>query len=288
MKPDASPKPSKPQATTTEVVADELAPQRAVQEYLNALLQEATTQAKVEDAQVTTPTVTVAPSVEALVQVPEPVAPPVEPQPLVEPPVKVASPKVDVAPPQVKPAEPQVSQAEPALVPKTADEPSQESQVWTDGRPPWAQERFECLLFKVAGLTLAVPLVELGGVLVMEDEMRPLFGQPDWFLGLLPSKTAGTVKTVNTARWVMQEKCPDNLDDSFKYVIRMEGSDWGMACHSVEDAITLEPHQVRWRSDRGRRPWLAGTVIEHMCAIMDISALLALLQQSNAGNSNNR
>ncbi|RMV85651.1 CheW domain-containing protein [Pseudomonas amygdali pv. tabaci] len=57
----------------------------------------------------------------------------------------------------------------------------------SDGRPAWAAEPFECLLFDVAGLTLAVPLVCLGSIYPLAgQELTPLFGQPDWFLGILP------------------------------------------------------------------------------------------------------
>ena len=66
--------------------------------------------------------------------------------------------------------------------------------VDTDGRPAWASEAFECLLFDVAGLTLAVPLVCLGSIYSLAGhELTPLFGQPEWFLGILPSQ-AGNLK----------------------------------------------------------------------------------------------
>ncbi len=42
-----------------------------------------------------------------------------------------------------------------------------------DGRPAWAAEPFECLLFDVAGLTLAVPLVCLGSIYPLENQERP-------------------------------------------------------------------------------------------------------------------
>ncbi len=237
-----------------------LAPQRAVQEYLDTLLQDAVAQAREEDILA----VQVPVEIDLTEALSEPVAAVVG---LTTTEVADAAMAL-TAPPSV------VAQSE--IAPAGA---------WCDGRPTWAQQRFECLLFKVAGLTLAVPLVELGGVLVVEKDLRPLFGQPDWFLGLLPSKATGTVKAVDTARWVMPEKYTDAAGNGFKYVVLMAGSDWGMACHSVEDAITLEPHQVRWRSDRSRRPWLAGTVIDHMCAIMDVAALRELLQQSQAANA---
>lgn len=236
-----------------------LAPQRAVQNYLNTLLQDATTQALQQDTQIETVVETDVEAASATVD-----------EPRIEPVVAVV------------PVVEQVTEAVTESLLQT--EPDSAAESWKDGRPAWAQQRFECLLFKVAGLTLAVPLVELGGVLVIEQELRQLFGQPDWFLGLLPSKTAGTVKVIDTARWVMPDKCPEQGYTDFKYVILMDGSDWGMGCHTVEDAVTLEPDQVSWRSDRGRRPWLAGTVVDHMCAIMDVAALHRLLRQSQAGN----
>lgn len=242
-----------------------LAPQQAVQNYLDALLSDATSIALQEDAQ-TVASVVEAGTVESTVGIPAAVV--AEPSLSTNTQV-IAETATDVV-------------IEQQLETKTELqlETAPSSDRWHNGYPDWAQQRFECLLFKVAGLTLAVPLVELGGVLVVEEELRPLFGQPDWFLGLLPSKTAGTVKAIDTARWVMPEKYPEKGLSDFKYVILMEGSEWGMACHSVEDAITLEPDQVRWRSDRGRRPWLAGTVIDHMCAIMDVAALMELLRQN--------
>jgi purine-binding chemotaxis protein CheW len=167
-------------------------------------------------------------------------------------------------------------------------DPGRETTPWINGRPPWAQERFDCLLFKVAGLMLAVPLVELGGVLTIEAELKPLFGQPDWFLGLLPSKAEGTVRVVDTARWVMPERYSESSRENLKYVILMEKSEWGIACHGVAKAITLEPNQVSWRTNRGLRPWLAGTVIEHMCALMDVSALVKLLQAEDVNRDEQR
>lgn len=227
---------------------DTLAPQRAVQEYLDTLLHDATTQAEV------------------VAEVPV-VAPAIEIAPVVTP--VVAEPEVTTT----------VVETVEVIEDTHTDVAEKYTTEWIDGRPSWAQEAFECLLFQVAGLTLAVPLVELGSVLNFDEELSPLFGQPDWFLGLLPSKTAGTVRVMDTARWVMPEKYTEAARENLKYVILMKNSDWGMSCHEVAEAIKLTPDQVRWRSDRGRRPWLAGTVIEHMCAIMDVAALVDLVNE---------
>lgn len=140
----------------------------------------------------------------------------------------------------------------------------------------WREQPFEALLFEVGGLKLAVPLVSLGTIHALDAEITPLFGQPDWFLGILPT-IGGNLKVLDTARWVMPERyCPE-LKDNLRFVISVQGYDWGMAVHGVSKSIKLAPEQVKWRSQEGKRPWLAGTVIEHMCALLDVSALADLL-----------
>ncbi|MDR2307384.1 MAG: chemotaxis protein CheW [Paucimonas sp.] len=146
-----------------------------------------------------------------------------------------------------------------------------------DGRPSWAAEPFECLLFDVAGLTLAVPLVCLGSIYTLAgQELTPLFGQPDWFLGILTCQ-AGNLKVLDTARWVMPDRYRDDFRQGLQYVISVQGYEWGLAVHQVSRSLRLDPNEIKWRSQRGQRPWLAGTVIEHMCALLDVAALAELI-----------
>ncbi|MCQ2031135.1 chemotaxis protein CheW [Stutzerimonas zhaodongensis] len=147
----------------------------------------------------------------------------------------------------------------------------------SSSQPEWGEEPFECLLFDVAGLTLAVPLVSLGSIYPLAGhDLTPLFGQPSWFLGILPSQ-AGNLKVLDTARWVMAERYRDDFRDGLQYVISVQGYEWGLAVHQVSRSIRLDPKEVKWRSQRSQRPWLAGTVIDHMCALVDVAALAELI-----------
>ncbi|MFJ3470133.1 chemotaxis protein CheW [Pseudomonas sp. NPDC090201] len=175
------------------------------------------------------------------------------------------------------------NQAEPVkgLVEPVADVhlPAQRPPVppTSDERPQWAEEPFECLLFDVAGLTLAVPLVCLGSIYPLAGhELTPLFGQPDWFLGILPSQ-AGNLKVLDTARWIMPDRYRDDFRQGLQYVISVQGYEWGLAVHQVSRSLRLDPSEIKWRTHRGQRPWLAGTVIEHMCALLDVSELAELI-----------
>lgn len=145
-----------------------------------------------------------------------------------------------------------------------------------NGLPQWAQEKFDVLLFDVAGLTLAVPLIALGQIYPLTDDLTPLFGQADWFMGLQPTPM-GKIRTVNTARFVMPEKYNETFLQKARYVMSLDGVPWGLALDSVNQPMRLDPDQVKWRSDRSKRPWLAGTVKEHMCALLDVPRIAQLL-----------
>jgi purine-binding chemotaxis protein CheW len=56
---------------------------------------------------------------------------------------------------------------------------------------------------------------------------------------------------------------------------------WGLAVDSVTQPISLLPEDVKWRSDRSKRPWLAGTVKEHMCALLDIPMIAQMLMSAD-------
>lgn len=155
---------------------------------------------------------------------------------------------------------------------------------WLDnGRPAWAQNEFEVLLFQVSGLTLAVPLVALGQIYELTDELTPLFGQANWFMGLQPTPT-GKIRTINTALFVMPERYDERFLETAQLVMSINGLPWGLAVDSVNQPITLQPDDVKWRSERSKRAWLAGTVKNHMCALIDVPQMGQLLQNADANH----
>jgi purine-binding chemotaxis protein CheW len=149
-----------------------------------------------------------------------------------------------------------------------------------NGRPQWAQKPFECLLFKSGGLTLAVPLVELGSIYPLEEgDIAQIFGQIDWFLGLMRTKY-GNLRVVDTARVVMPERYCDEMTAGYHFVLSLSNSDWGLGIDAIDGTTLLDPEAVRWRSsDRSKRPWLAGTVVEKMCALLDVAQMRWMFDQ---------
>lgn len=144
--------------------------------------------------------------------------------------------------------------------------------------PAWAGARFQCLLFAVRGLTLAVPLEALCGITEWNDGITKLPERPSWFLGVMTyrDQQAGII---DTAGVVMPEREAENgAEPGYAHIIFFDEGRWGLACERVDQVITLEKDQVRWRTSRTKRPWLAGTVIDQMCALLDIEALAGMIK----------
>ncbi len=239
-------------------------PASAIASYLDDLLHTATDTALREERLEPEP----APTQTEVKVEPAPVKAPVETKPVVaEAPVAEAS----VAEAPV--ARTEVPEPEVAAQPEPESEP-----VQPDGRPDWSGAPFECLIFTVAGLQLAVPLILLGAIHRVEDdsEIRPIPGSPRWYMGIRPDRDQN-LRVVDTAEWIMAGRVPDNARDNYRFVIRLDNSEWGLACDDVAQSFTLRPDEVRWRTARSKRPWLAGTVIDHMCALIDVRTMADLL-----------
>lgn len=214
---------------------------------------------------------------------------------------KVAEPEVAVAEPEVATevavAEPEVAVATPVVEPQVAVAPvvtqvKQKQKVLTPQE--LAQERmraklqaisanwknvdlgqqFQVLFFLVQGVRFAVPLIDLGGIFEC-DKITQLFGKPSWFMGI--TDVRGTkINIVDTLRWVMPEI--GDSPDKYPYLISLGKSQWSIGCDVLEGNRTLTSNQIKWREIPGNRPWLAGIVTSEKCALLHVSALIALFE----------
>jgi purine-binding chemotaxis protein CheW len=143
----------------------------------------------------------------------------------------------------------------------------------------YREGNFQAMFFDVAGLTIAVPLIELGGI-HSNGKTTSLMGKPDWFKGVMLHRDV-KVNVVDTARWVMPEKCDEALISglNYQYIIMLNDSSWGLTAENLIDTVTLKQEDVKWLDTPNKRPWLAGLVKNRMCALLDVEALIKLLEK---------
>ena len=143
----------------------------------------------------------------------------------------------------------------------------------------YRQGDFQAMFFDVAGLLVAVPLIELGGI-HNSEKTSSLMGKPDWFSGVMLHRDE-KINVVDTALWVMPEKCDQALKDSlnYQYVIMLSNSHWGLSAEKLVDTVVLKQSDVKWLDSPSKRPWLAGLVKDRMCALLDVESLIRLLDE---------
>jgi len=142
--------------------------------------------------------------------------------------------------------------------------------------PSWAQDEFQALFFKVDKLTLVIPLTELLRMIKIEKQPSKLPGQPTWFMGLLESH-GQQVGILDTGQLILGKSRGQqrNLEQQpFQSILITHDGKWGLACDEILSIGKIEPDQVRWRTLRQKRPWLVGTVIEELTAVIDVNHLV--------------
>jgi len=155
-------------------------------------------------------------------------------------------------------------------------------QVSDTGVPEWAETRFQCLMFNVSGLKLAVPLVKLNSVIPWDENITQTPNQTEWYLGLV-QHLQNQIKVIDTALLVMPENRHKNLQDDasgrLSHILLVDDYKWGLACSSIGDVIWLSKDEVKWRKNKTSRAWLSGTSLEHLCAIMDTEVFAQMLTE---------
>jgi purine-binding chemotaxis protein CheW len=144
--------------------------------------------------------------------------------------------------------------------------------------PEWAEEPFQCLLFSLRGMTLAVPLLSLDGIMKWEEEIAPLPGQPDWHMGIVLNRGQQVV-VVDTAQLLVPDKLGKAGEEREKgsHILVIGGGSRGLACDSLAKPVTLTKDDVRWSAPGGNRPWVAGTIVEKLCILLNVECLLEMI-----------
>jgi len=138
------------------------------------------------------------------------------------------------------------------------------------------EDNFQVLFFELNQVTFAIPLTDLGGIYQLSDSLNFLMGKPAWFRGVM-SHNERLYNIVDTASWLQLGKNAEELE--YSHFILLGSTAWGLSCENLLGTETLNKDQIRWREEKGSRPWLAGMVKQKMCALIHAEELVKLLDQ---------
>ncbi len=141
-------------------------------------------------------------------------------------------------------------------------------------------ERFQVLLCEVAGLNIAIPLLELGGIHKL-TKISPIAGKPAWFKGIL-IKGDEKYNCIDAAKWIMPERYTPEMAETinYKFAIQLGKTPFVLCCESIHTTLDLTKTDVKWLNQEKKRPWLAGLIKEKMCALIDGTKMIELVLQA--------
>lgn len=147
--------------------------------------------------------------------------------------------------------------------------------------PDWGNRVFQAMVFKVGELSLAVPLVELAGVVEWRPDPADNIDVNGFYLGRQPH-AGQSVMVFDVARFIFPAErfealcCPEPYSRISRIILIDKGK-IGLACDEVFEVISIQPDQVNWRSEKTRRKWLAGTMLEQLTVVLDARTMAELL-----------
>lgn len=141
-----------------------------------------------------------------------------------------------------------------------------------DGQPEWAAQSFQTLFIDIDGMDIAIPMEAMSGIRKYPENLTQLPNSAEWVDGTFQLH-GSSIQVVNARKlFLLSNNREIDTDEELKtpeFIVQIGDGRWGLACHSADRAIKLEPDQVRWSGAARRRPWLLGMIKEHLCALLD-------------------
>lgn len=176
-------------------------------------------------------------------------------------------------------AVPELSEPEPAAA--VALEQSVEAlpQAAEIAEPPEPRARaveleypLQCLMFRVGGHLLSVPLVQLGSVVNWSDTLTRLPQSPPWLLGLIKVRDVN-LRVVDSS-CLLQMATPGEINP--EHLLVLDDSGWAITCDHLEQVVNVEYEDVQWKTDSGGG-MILGTIRESLATLLSPPGIAAEL-----------
>lgn len=154
---------------------------------------------------------------------------------------------------------PLVNENRQAPLQSAGPDPGSESLV-----PDWAAVGFRALVFRIGAQRFVIPLMALHSVVLLEQQLTELPGQPAWQIGVMRYR-GQVLRIASMARLL---GLADDCDRPRHALVLCDGQA-GLACDRIDDAIDVACDTVRWRRPTASATWLRGIVADTLAAVLD-------------------
>jgi len=143
-----------------------------------------------------------------------------------------------------------------------------------------ANAPFDCMFFQLAEFTLAVKMTQISGVEMLDADVR----NPSLDLQVCERNIYGTLcRIIDLTKVLLPaerlESAVHLRNRRFRQIILVDNNRIGFVCDEVLGASKVVPATVRWRSEVGKRPWMAGMIPDQKAVLLDLAGLQGILQK---------
>jgi len=134
-----------------------------------------------------------------------------------------------------------------------------------DGRPVWAGDSFEAMIFVVKQMKFAIPVSAIKASQPISSALKKMPNQPEWVMGLDCSGASFTA-LVDTSLLLLNQASKD-----YQQQILLAESQWGLAVDKILNNVHITSEDVNWRAEATTRQWLSGLEPKQQLAIIEPS-----------------
>lgn len=133
--------------------------------------------------------------------------------------------------------------------------------------------QFAVLLCNIANITVAIPLVELGGIHKI-SKLSTIAGQPSWSKGML-IKGDDKFTCIDASAWIQTASHKGSAQNiEYKYALQLGKTPYALCCNSISTTVDISKDEINWRDNSHTRRWLTGLLKQRMCALIDGAQML--------------
>mgnify|MGYP002641801273 CR=1 FL=1 len=150
---------------------------------------------------------------------------------------------------------------------------------FTENAQPFDRYQFpmQCLMFRVSGNQLSIPLIDMGSVLAWGSRITPLPHSPAWFLGLLIHRDVN-VRVIDTARFLQIKET--DVDNTRRHILVLGNESWAITCDQLGDVVRLGKSDVKW-TKKSMSGYILGTIKNSLAILLDPEKILLQLNNNN-------
>ncbi len=133
----------------------------------------------------------------------------------------------------------------------------------------------QCLMFKVSGTQLSIPLIEMGSVLPWVENLTQIPSSKYWSLGVFKHRDRN-IRVVDTAGLLSIRN--HHADESIHTHILVFGDgDWALSCDSLGKVVKIESDDVQWSGPKTSGLSM-GTIKESLALLLDPMKIMKHLE----------